>query len=106
MGTNTDKWKTLQLLRRSSSDSQFRIVERDGYIDKTSTTEPKTIDFNIKYARLIPSYAFPVQADESPPPLAVTLEENGIPHSYTFAAKADLLLFQAALTGYKVSHME
>lgn len=106
MGPNADKWKEMRLLRKTASESQFRIVETWGYTDEIATTEPKIVDFNIRFSRLIPRYAFPVQQGEAPPPLVMILEENGISHSYTFAVKEDLWLFQAALTGYRVRYME
>ncbi|KAJ3490824.1 hypothetical protein NLG97_g5704 [Lecanicillium saksenae] len=106
MGPNSDGVKSIRLLRRTASESQFRIIESWGNMGETPRVEPKVIDFNIRKARLLPVYAFPVQEGESAPPLQIILEENGHTHYYTFSTKGELWDFQAALTGYKVVYME
>ncbi|KAJ6784845.1 hypothetical protein PWT90_09776 [Aphanocladium album] len=106
MDPNADNIKSIQLLRRTASETQFRIIETLGYIDEPSSVEPKVVDFNTSNARLLPRYAYPVPGHGSSPPLEIILEENGTHHTYRFATKADLWEFQAALTGYKVAYME
>lgn len=96
-------WKTMQLLRAKHSDRRFRIIESWGYDNESSAQEPKVVNFNTDTAALIPIYADPVGERGSPPPLEVVLEENHVSHQYVFLDIKHVLLFQQALTGFKVA---
>ena len=96
-------WKVMQLLRATGSDHRFRIIETWDQKDQPSSGRTKVVDFNINRATLIPIYADPVDASGSPPPLEIVLEENYVSHQYVFLDIRDVLLFQQAITGFKVA---
>jgi hypothetical protein len=92
----------LQLLRQTDSDHRFRTTETWGFRNQPPTEEPKVVDFDIRSAVLIPVYADPVGQGATVPPLEIIIEENHIPYHYLFDHLQDVLLFQQALTGFKV----
>lgn len=105
LATESDEatWKMMQLSRAAGSDHRFRIIETWGHKDQPPVKEEKVVDFNINTAALIPIYADPVDGKGSPPPLEIILEENDISHQYVFLDLKDVLLFQQAITGFKVA---
>jgi len=66
------------------------------------TEEPKVLDFDIRFAVLIPVYADPMGESTTPPRLEIIIEENRIQHHYVFDRLQDVLSFQHSLTGFKV----
>lgn len=96
----------MRLLREIGSDHRFRIIETCGYNDQPLAEDPKVVDFSIRTATLIPIYADPVGKKDTPPPPEMVLEENYMSYRYVFVDIQSLLLFQQAVTGFKVEYME
>ena len=92
----------MRLSRDTGSEYRFRIIETWGYNDQPSVEDSTVIDFDTRNAALIPIYADPVGQRGMPPPLEIVLEENHNLHRYVFINMQDLLLFQQAITGFKV----
>ncbi|KAK2616567.1 hypothetical protein QQS21_000390 [Conoideocrella luteorostrata] len=99
----TTTWRMMRLSRKTGSDHHFRIRDSWGNIDQPSTEEPTVVDFNIHTATLVPIYADPVTREEGTlVPLEIILEDNDKNYKYCFRDLKDILLFQEAITGFKV----
>lgn len=94
--------RKIRVSRRVDYEHRFRLVETYTFRGQPQVEESQTIDINIRKTALIPIYANPLGKGGTPPPLQIIVEDSTARYSFEFMELKGLLLFQQALTGFRV----
>lgn len=100
LATETNRlWKKITLYRYcESQDREFRLEITEGNVGQPASQKPTSVNIDMAKASLVPQYATP----DATQPLVLILSDGQHQRRLAFRQRADMYLFQQALTGYEV----